>query len=160
MPAAHPPELRQAVIDDLPSGMSCRAIAERNGVSADWVSKLAKTVGHRWGAKHTAAAAAVNREYGAEHRALLRRMFQQRAQQLLDEFNEPYLAFSFGGRDNEYNEHRFDTPPIEARRQMIQAAATAVKEARALDEHDRTDEHLSDFDTWLAQISGQVEAAT
>lgn len=151
-----PPEMRQAIIDALPSGDSCNAIARAVGCSPDTVSRIAKAAGHNWGVKHIEAAAAINRAYGAEHRATLRCKFQQRAEQLLDEFDKPYVAFSFGGRDNDYNEHRFDTPPIEARRQMIAAASTAVKEARALDLHDRTDDHLSDFDTWLAQISGQI----
>lgn len=153
-------EKRQEIIDALPSGDSCNAIAKRLGVGSSSVSRVARTVGHSWTAKHVAAAHDANRGYGAEHRAHLRRQLQIRAEQLLDEFDRPYVAFSFGGRDNDYNEHRFDSPPIEAKRQMISAAATAIKEARALDLHDRTDDHLSDFDTWLAQISGQVPGVT
>lgn len=153
---------RQAIIDALPSGDSCNAIARRHRVSPDTVSKIARSVGHRWGVLNVAAAHEATKAYGAEHRAFLRRQFQRRAEQLLDDtsFDGSYLVGTFGGRDNVWNEERLNEPPIEARRQMIQAAATAVKEARALDEHDRSDEHLSDFDEWLRVMSGGDEAAS
>lgn len=145
---------RQAIIADLSSGDSCNAIARAHWVSPDTVSRIAKAVGHRWGAANVAVAHEARKAYGAEHRSLMRQEAQRRAEESYAMLDEPHVVFSFGGRDNDYNERTFDRPDVAARSQLMLQADRALKTAVLLDSHDRTDEHLSDFDQWWAQMFG------
>lgn len=148
-------EKRQEIIDALPSGDSCNAIAKRLGVGSSTVSRIAAQHGHDWGVKHVQRTHELNRVYGADHRAEMRSRAQWKAALVLDRIASPFRQSEFGS-DNCWHMLNVDEPPPREERHMAQTWATLMREVRALDEHDRTDEHLSDFDTWLAQISGQA----
>lgn len=149
-------EERQRIIDALPSGDTCNAIAKRLGFSPDTVSRVARTVGHDWGVKHVARAHQMNRVYGAENRAEQRSVAQWKAQQVLARIASPFTQSEFGS-DNRWHTLDLDEPPPREERHMAQTWATLMREVRALDEHDRSDEHLSDFDEWLRMMSGGDE---
>jgi hypothetical protein len=64
------------------------------------------------------------------------RAFLDRAEQLLGELDRPYLVFNFGGKDNTYNEHQLEKPPVEVIRNLITSAAVAFDKHLAQDRHD------------------------
>lgn len=45
---------------------------------------------------------------------------------LREQMWQPHTAFSFGGRDNEYNEHEFDQATPEAKRALMLTAGAAI----------------------------------
>jgi hypothetical protein len=44
------------------------------------------------------------------------------SESMLDRIDDPYLVYAFGGKDNDYNEHRLDSAPVEVRRNIITTA--------------------------------------
>ena len=152
-------EERDEIIELLPTGKSAREIAALTGRSKDTVSKIALSVGHVFGGKNMERAHAARSAYCAERRALIAAQLTERAEALLAEMDKPFIAFSFGGKDNDYNEHRFEAPPVDAKFTLIRAAREAVLTVLDIDRHDnRNDENLSAVDEWLRSIVGDAVA--
>lgn len=93
----------------------------------------------------------------ARRSALADRMIAE-AEQFLDQLHGPFLVFSFGGKENEYNEHTLDGPPTGDIRNLMTSAAIAVDKHLALDRHDATSGH-EDTTGVLAQLSAELAAA-
>lgn len=146
---------RQHIIDLCHAGQSRNDIARAVGRSPDSISRVAHTIGHRFGQTNLARAHEARRAYGAEARAETARRFHERANELLEQMDGEYLVFSFGGRDNTYNEQRLSEPPVEAKRQLIQAAAQAMRTVLEVDKHDNAGGgDVSAVDQWLAAMTG------
>lgn len=146
---------RQRIIDLCGQGLSCNQIAAQTGRSSDTVSRIAATIGHRFGQQNAARAREVASGYGAERRAATMAKFHQRADELLDAMEGSYLVFNFGGRDNTYEEHQLKAPPVEAKRQLMQAARDAMRTVLDVDRHDnRNDEDVDAVSRWLRDIVG------
>lgn len=127
---------RDRIVELLPTGMSCRQIAERVGRSASSVSRVAADVGHTWGRVNSGNAAQAKQAYGAERRAALMTRLLREAEGLLDQLHEPFLAYNIGGKDNVYTDHELPRPDVKAQRDLVAAASTAVKSALDIDKHD------------------------
>lgn len=58
------------------------------------------------------------------------------AENMLDTIDDPYLVYSFGGKDNEYNEHELDSAPVEVRRSILVSAGIAFDKLTRIVESD------------------------
>lgn len=106
-------------------GKSCRQIAAIMGFSAPTISKYAREEGLSFDRAQTAAATKAHAiDLAAARTALAGRMVAL-ANEVLDTANDRYLVYSFGGKENDYNEHELEEPPMEAKRSMMTIAAIA-----------------------------------
>lgn len=132
------PETRAAILADIDRGLGRNLIARTHNVAVGTVTAIAQAEGRtnafdrsaKW--KATEAARADN----AALRATTSRRFLEEANKLLDQLHEPHLAFHFGGKDNTYAEALHDEPPVEAKRNLMVAAAVAFDKHLKADAHD------------------------
>lgn len=54
----------------------------------------------------------------------------------LVQLDEPHLVFSFGGKDNDYNEHLLPAPPTGDIKNLMLSIGIAVDKTIAIDKHD------------------------
>ncbi len=109
--------------------MARNAIARETGVSASTVSKIAAEAGVAFDRSMTAAAVEAHRVDLAESRQLLAEKMMRAAHSLVDSIGDPYEVFNFGGKDNTFNSHRFDKPPVEVQRNILTTAGIAFDKA-------------------------------
>jgi len=103
-------------------GLSTRAIAAELGVHQSTVSKWAKQEGLTFDRAQVAKAVAARQvDLAAKRQELAGRMLLA-VEAMFDKLDEPYLVYSFGGRDNTYSEHLLESPPIEVSRHVITMA--------------------------------------
>lgn len=144
----------------LQDGKSHAEIARTVGRATGTVANVAKAIGHTGDQSASLRVRRANEgrsAYSAERRASIAATLTQRAEELLAEMEGRYLVFNFGGKDNTYEEHELESPPIEAKRQMIQAAREAIRTVLDIDRHDnRQDEGAAAVDQWLRDIVGDA----
>lgn len=140
MPAGKPlTDTEKARIRELHTeGLSLSAIALELGRSKSTVSNYCHRHGIRWDDTRTKAAAEAHALTNAEKRAELETRFLDEAASLLDQLHTPHLAYNFGGKDNTYEEHTLPEPDIKGKKDLVQAAGTAVDKAVKLADVDRT----------------------
>jgi hypothetical protein len=122
---------------------SIRKIAARYNVSTRKVRTIARDheLGDAWShrAEHTAAATQARVvEMRARRFDLADRLLEE-TEELLDHLHSPHMAFSFGGRDNTYNEHLLERPPASDIRNYVQAAGKTFEMHLAAMKHDTHD---------------------
>ncbi len=106
-------------------GVSCRGIARELGVGAATVSRWAKDVGLSFDRTKIAAANSARAvDLRAERLKLAERLISE-TNLMLDILHKPHLVYSFGGRDNRYEEHTLSEPPISSQAEIIRSAALA-----------------------------------
>lgn len=148
---------KQRIRELCEAGESCNDIAKMLKRSSDSISRVAKEIGHRFGHSNLARAHESRTAYCAERRASIAAKFQEVAEKLLDEIEGEYLVYNFGGRDNTYEEHLLPSPPVEAKRQLVQAAREAIRTVIDIDKHDNRDaENTSEVAAWLAMMRGET----
>jgi transposase-like protein len=103
-------------------GLSCNAIARELGCAASTVSRWAKVSGLKFDRAQVAAANQAHKVDLAAGRIRLAEKMLAAAEAMLDDIDEPYLVYNFGGKDNTYEEHELDTAPVEVRRNIITTA--------------------------------------
>lgn len=150
------PETRVKVLDAIRAGGKRNAIAREHGVAASTVTKIAQDAGladafDRSATENATRAAVADNK---ARRAVLARRFLDEAEAALADMRAPHLVYSFGGRDNAYNEHTLDVPPSGDRRNLMIIAATAVDKSMAIDRHDDDAQGLAAVDAWLRDITG------
>lgn len=154
------PDERDRIVALLATGATCRQIADQVGRSPDTVSRIAKDVGHTFGQLAGAHAREARSAYCAERRAGIAARATERAEQLLERMEGEFLVFNFGGKDNTYEEHRLEEPPVEAVRAMAQTVRDLVRTVLDIDRHDNRDEgDLAAVDRWLRDLVGGGEAS-
>lgn len=109
-------------------GYGCNAIARELGVGAATISRWARREGLDFSRDETAMAVRARTIDIAASRTELTRKVLLVAHESLDNLDGPYLVYSFGGKDNTYEEHVLDTPPIDVTR----TAVTIAKDAHAV----------------------------
>lgn len=153
-----PEDKRAAILEDIKSGEKARSqIAEDHAVSTTSVSKIAHDAGitdafSRTQTKNATEAAQAD---NAASRARLAERFLEEAHRALDDLHKPHMVFSFGGKDNLYNEHEFSEPPPADKRNLMIIAATAADKHMAIDKHASNTQGLSAVDEWIAQMLGK-----
>jgi predicted transcriptional regulator len=110
-------------------GYGCNAIARKIEIAPSAVSDWAKDEGLRFDRSQAALAVRAHTVDMAEGRLDLARKMQQVANDLLDSLDGEYLVYSFGGKENDYNEHMLEAPPVEVIRSAVVTAGIAFDKA-------------------------------
>lgn len=152
-----PEEIRAAVVRLHSQGKGCNQIARELKIAAASVSKIARRAGLAFDRTATELATRARTIDLAEMRTTLLRKMAVASSEMLDELDGPYLVYSFGGRENTYEEHLLDTPPVEVRRSAITTAGLTVdRVSRYLD--NRPDGNLAEVDSMLDRLEAHMEA--
>jgi hypothetical protein len=110
-------------------GFGCNAIARKMGIDPATVSHWAADVGLKFDRSQTALAVRAHTIDLAETRVDLAKKMAQVASDMLDSLDGEYLVYSFGGKENDYNEHTLDRPPVEVIRNAVTTAGIAFDKA-------------------------------
>lgn len=103
--------------------LSCRQIAKQLGVAPSTISRWAEREGLSFDRFRTAAASQAHAVDLAAGRLRLAEKMLAATEEMLDTLDDPYVVYSFGGRDNTYEEHTFeDGAPVDVRKTVIQSA--------------------------------------
>lgn len=137
-------------------GLSCNAMAKELGVSAATISRWAKREGLSFGREKTALAVRARMIDIADSRTLLAKKMLTVAHETLDKLDGTYLVYSFGGKDNTYEEHLLAAPPIEA----VRTAQTIAKDAHVIATKtlEATPETLAAAESVLDRLEAQLDA--
>ena len=143
-------------------GFGCNAIARELGVGAASVSRWANAEGLAFDRSQVALAVRAHVVDMAETRLLLAQKMAVVAHDMLDQLDGPYLVHSFGGRDNEYNEHTLERPPVEVVRNVVTTAAIAFDKATKVLElsPDGLNESLSMLDRIERDLAAEFVGVT
>jgi hypothetical protein len=161
MPPSLDPEKRTAIIADIKAGTFGRnEIARRNDVGMATVSRIAGEEGltATWDRSATKNATEAARLDNAALRAQTSRRFLLKAGELLDQMDQPHVAFAFGGKDNVYTEHAMEKPPVADLRNLMITAATAFDKHLKAELFDGENEGLAAVDAWLRGITGDADS--
>lgn len=131
-------------------GLSCNAIARELGVAPSTVSRWAKGEKLSFDRSQVATANAAHRVDLAAGRIRLAEKMLAAAEAMIDRIDDPYLVFSFGGRDNTYEEHLLDDAPVEVRRNIITTAGITFDKLTRIVENDGAGS--DDAKSMLAQL--------
>jgi hypothetical protein len=136
---------RQRVLDLITADptRSAGSIAREVGRSHQTVQRIGAAAGHSWDRSATKNATQARQADNAARRAAVSARFLDKANELLDQMEGPFLAFNFGGRDNTYNEHELERPPTGDLRNLMVAAATAFDKHLAAERHESGDPDVS-----------------
>lgn len=118
------------------AGHGCNAIASKLDISASVISRWAKAEGLKFDRAQVAVAVKAHTFDLAAARLALAEKMMTVATDLLDSAQSPYTVFNFGGKDNTYEEHTLDAPPVEAKRSMVVTAGIAFDKATKVLEKD------------------------
>jgi len=118
-------------------GVSRDEIARRLEVGRATVSKYAPAASFDRSA--TAAATEARLADLREARQRLALALLQDAAKLREQLWQKHMAFAFGGKDNVYNQHEIPEPTASDKRNLMQAAATAIDRSLRLIEYDSTE---------------------
>ncbi|WP_068160454.1 helix-turn-helix domain-containing protein [Rhodococcus phenolicus] len=135
-------------------GRSLHSIAEEMGRSKRTISVWAGKLGLSWDRSGTAKAAQAKHVDNKARRAALEERLLVEADKVLDQMWKPALVFSFGGTDNEYNEHILDRPTFGDQKAIMQTASTALNAANKL--HDLNTGHDAEG---VVSVLAEVHAA-
>lgn len=117
---------RDRIIELARQGMARNDIARETGRAAATVTKIAHNAGLSFDRSMTEKAVKARQIDLAERRTELRDLYLIKAKQLLDQIDEPHLAFNIGGKDNTYTEHMLDKPTTGDIRNLMQSASIAT----------------------------------
>lgn len=104
-------------------GTSRNDIARQVGISAGSVTNICKHADRSFDRSATKQATEARQIDLAAGRTRLAEKMLAASEGMLDGIDKPYEVFNFGGKDNSFNSHVFDTPPVEVRRNIITTAA-------------------------------------
>jgi hypothetical protein len=158
-------DVKAAVLADLratigtPEG-SHRKVAERRGVSATTVKRLASAHGLTAEEARTKSknAAEVQRATNAQRREALASRMLDAAEAALNDMRAPATIFNFGGKDNTYNEREVQRPPTGDQRNLMIIAATAIDKHKVLEQFDSAGAAGQQADLLLRLLTGQGPA--
>lgn len=143
---------RARIIDLCQQGLTRNDIAHQLQRSPDSISRVARTVGHRFGQTNLARAHEARSSYAAEARSEVAKAAVERAKLLLAEFEASQPVVS-GTADGPVVVH----VELDARGQKdrAQAMSTLMRTVIDIDRHDNAgDQDASSVDAWLAEMTG------
>ncbi|MEC4016087.1 helix-turn-helix domain-containing protein [Streptomyces sp. H27-D2] len=147
------------------AGQGRNEIARELNRPVGTISNLAKAMGLSFDKSATAAATAVRKADLAAMRTASAITLHEIGDRLLQQVFEPHTVWSFGGKDNVYNDEPHPQPPAPDKKALIQAAATAFDrsmkmspptEGTALDD---ARSMLGDLGTALKQLAETDDGA-
>jgi hypothetical protein len=108
------------------AGLGRNAIARELGIEVSAISRTAAHLGLTFDRSKILAAAEARAADIAERQSLIAERFMSVAEDSLERIYQETTVFSFGGKENEYNDHTFPEAPIAERQKLVLAAAIAV----------------------------------
>ncbi|WP_282795171.1 helix-turn-helix domain-containing protein [Streptomyces sp. CC224B] len=124
---------RQRVRELHAAGKGRNEIAAELGRSGRTISAIAKDLGLSFArAAEVRAATEVRQADLADRRARFAELLQDDAEQLRARLRQPCTVYSFGGKDNEYAEHTFPTPPNAEAVHILRGIGIAVDKSLRL----------------------------
>jgi transposase-like protein len=152
------PAKRAAIAEDIKAGKKRNEIARIHGVGAGTVTRIAQLEGLSFDRSETEnATRAVQLDNKARRTALAARLLNKAAE-LLDLMDEPYLVHSFGGRDNSYNEQLLDRAPASDLRNLMTSAAVAIDKHAVLEKLD-VDSGAASAKSMLGELGAALQVA-
>lgn len=138
MPKPLAPDRRAAILDAIRAGGTCRGIARKHNVSPDTVRRIAADAGieQPFARTNTENATRAKQADNRAKRAALASRLLAKANELLDQMDQPITVWNFGGKDNTFNSVVVDRPPISDQRNLMTAAAVAIDKHIVIDRHD------------------------
>ena len=103
-------------------GHARNEIARKIGISAGSVTNICRAADRSFDRSETKQATEARVIDLAAGRTRLAEKMLAASEDMLDRIDDPYLVYSFGGKDNDYNEHRLESAPVEVRRNIITTA--------------------------------------
>lgn len=156
LPARRDPKIISQVMRLAKQGKSCRDIAKVVGFSRDTVSKIAKDRKWQWGTVNTEKAAEARRAYSAERRATQVLTLAEKFDVMAQRLTGPYLAYSFGGKDNDYNSHELPHPDSKAANELSSACYRIASTMKILHNFESAgDESHGAVMEYLARAKGE-----
>jgi hypothetical protein len=107
-------------------GLGRNAIAREMGVAPVMVSRTAEHLGLTFDRSKVEAATKARLADLAERRALLAEDLLSDAERLRAQLWKPTIVYSFGGKDNTYEEHEFAEAPAAEKRALMSTAGMAI----------------------------------
>lgn len=123
-------------------------IARITGIGASTVTRIVKEAGGEFDRAMTKRATEARAVDMAALRLRLAEKMADRSEKMLDRLDDPYLVYNFGGKDNDYNEHTLDRPPVEVERNAVVTAGIAF---------DKLTRIVEKSDTGLEQAVGVLD---
>ncbi|MGW0039837.1 hypothetical protein [Gordonia sp. NPDC003376] len=121
------------------------------------MSHRAKLLGLQWDRSRTAKAAEAVHVDNKARRANLEEQLLIKAAALLDETEQGELVHGFGGADFVFNSRQLDNMTPKSKKDLIQAAASALVAANKLHELNSEGRDLPAVDAWLDAMLGGDE---
>lgn len=149
----------QVLYDD---GATCRAIADALGCAPSTVSRWAKKKGFKFDRTQTDMATRAHTVDLAAARLELAQLMFVAARDGLLELDGPITVYSFGGKENEFNSHTFDSAPVDVRRQVMTTAGIAFDKINKIVESSDDADGLAPVESMLGRLAvrfGLVEGA-
>jgi len=144
--------IRERALELIEQGLPRNAIARELMIAPSSVTKIAKEEGLSFERATMTATAVAARQADLKARRLeLVDELVSKAQDHLVAIDQPFLAFSFGGRDNTYQEHELDRAPTGDILNLHRAASLALKDAREL-ARDDDDEGVAEAESMLMNL--------
>lgn len=154
MPQGRPVEadVRARAIELIQAGTPRNAVARELQIAPSSVSGIARDAGLSFDRANSTASATAARAHDLKVRRLeLIEELMAKAQDHLVAIDQPFLAFSFGGKDNTYEEHELDRAPTGDILNLHRAASLALKDARELIKDD-DDEGVAEAESMLMNL--------
>ena len=117
-------------------GLTQAACARRLGISNRRVSEHSKVIGLSWDRSKTKAATEARVADNRSRRAALETRFLVKADDLLEQIDQPHIVFNIGGKDNIYTEHLLLKPPTIDIKNLMSSAGIAIDRSLKIAVHD------------------------
>ncbi|MGW5352216.1 helix-turn-helix domain-containing protein [Streptomyces sp. NPDC004031] len=141
-------------------GLPRNEIARRLGIGTRTVSVYAVRLGLTFDNASMTEIATQNRKAQlAARRMDLAEALQGDAERLTEQMWEPAKVYSFGGKDNTYEERSVDEPPADAKRALMGAAGMAIDRSLKLVPPETDQQGLAAVDQWLRGMMGGSDDA-
>lgn len=137
------------------AGGTVCSIATEMGRSKNTISRHGEMLGLTWDRRRTAKAAEAVHVDNKARRARIEERLLAKAEMLLDETEQGELVFGFGGADYVYNSRHLDNMTARSKKDLIQAAASALVAANRLHEINSEGRDLPAVDAWLDAMLGE-----
>ncbi|MFB7399774.1 helix-turn-helix domain-containing protein [Streptomyces rubiginosohelvolus] len=136
-------------------GLGRNAIAKQLKRSGRTISEIAGELGLSFArAAEVRAATEVRQADLAALRAQLALDLTQDAMKLRAQMWEQTTVYSFGGKENSYNDHTFDEAPAAEKRALMGTAGMAIDRSLKLSPPESDTEGLAAVDAWLKGMMG------